>query len=316
MAAMRAFQQGRFEALPEEPPTPHAYARAAAEEYVVDCPTMGSIRTHVRTMGEGPPLLLIHGLMTSSYSWRYVLEPLAERFRLWVPDLPGAGQSAPPEGPCSLEALADWLGSLQRTLGIEGCATIGNSMGGLICMRRALDAPSGFRRLVNLHSPFRAEARLWALHGALSLPLSRALLGWWVRRSPERWAHANVHYFDEGLKSLEEARVYADPLRTEAGTTAFASWLGDGLAPASLRRLAAELQERGRGEGFPVPLQLVYARQDPMVPPANGPALAALLPDASLHWLEDSSHFAHVDTPAAFLDVVMPFLLEEGGSHE
>ena len=45
-----------------------------------------------------------------------------------------------------------------------------------------------------------------------------------------------------------------------------------------------------------------------MVPPRIGAQLAQLIPSAELVWLEDSSHFAHVDSPERFLDVVLPFL--------
>jgi pimeloyl-ACP methyl ester carboxylesterase len=66
-----------------------------------------------------------------------------------------------------------------------------------------------------------------------------------------------------------------------------------------------ELRERGR---FPIPLQLVYAARDPMVPPSVGDRLAALLPDARFVRLERASHFAHVDAPSAFLEAALPFL--------
>jgi pimeloyl-ACP methyl ester carboxylesterase len=57
-----------------------------------------------------------------------------------------------------------------------------------------------------------------------------------------------------------------------------------------------------------VPLQLVYARRDPMVPPSVGERLARLVPGAELAWLEAGSHFAHVDAPEALLAAALPFL--------
>ena len=67
---------------------------------------------------------------------------------------------------------------------------------------------------------------------------------------------------------------------------------------------------RDAGQAFPVPLLLLYARQDPLVLPAIGEQLAALVPDARLEWLEQTSHFAHVDTPEAVLAAIRPFLAE------
>ena len=90
---LRPFEQPDFDSLPEEPRRPHAYHDAEALDLVVEDSHFGEIGTHVRRMGDGPPLLLIHGLMTSSYSWRYVFEPLAEHYTVWAPDLPGAGRT-------------------------------------------------------------------------------------------------------------------------------------------------------------------------------------------------------------------------------
>ncbi len=53
---------------------------------------------------------------------------------------------------------------------------------------------------------------------------------------------------------------------------------------------------------------LVYAREDPIVPPAIGPRLHALVPDAAFHWLERSSHFAQVDSPDRLAALLRPFL--------
>ena len=77
----------------------------------------GRLRIHYKAYGSGPPLLLVHGLMTSSYSWRYLLDELGGRFRLVVPDLPGCGRSAKPvDRPYQPAALATWIGEFQAGL--------------------------------------------------------------------------------------------------------------------------------------------------------------------------------------------------------
>ncbi|MCP4867238.1 MAG: alpha/beta fold hydrolase [Proteobacteria bacterium] len=129
----------------------------------MDTPAWGSIEVAWRQAGSGPPLLLVHGLMTSSYSWRYVLEPLGEHFTLYAPDLPGSGASAMPAGPYDPGTLAAWIGQFQSMLGIRGCPVIGNSLGGYLSMRLALDDPGSMARLLNLHSPGVPELRLKAL---------------------------------------------------------------------------------------------------------------------------------------------------------
>jgi pimeloyl-ACP methyl ester carboxylesterase len=311
--ALRPFAQLRFEELPPFPRRPHRYYDADTTDVDVASAAFGRVRIRVVSYGppDATPLLLVHGLMTSSYSWRYLFEHLGDRYRLIAPDLPGCGGSEPaPDRRHSAAALAAFVGELQDALGLDGCAAVGNSLGGYLCMRRALDDPSAFSRLAVIHAPAIVEPRLVALHVALRVPGVAAGLARVVRHDPRRWAHRNVHYYDETLKSLEEAREYGHPLASVAGARAFTRYLGDSLDPRELRAQVRELtRRRDAGDGFPVALSLVYAREDPTVPPKVGPRLHALVPDAELHWLDRSSHFAQVDAPerlarllAAFLD--------------
>jgi pimeloyl-ACP methyl ester carboxylesterase len=306
---MTPFRRGRFADLPREPKRAHPYFRAEGRTVRVESQGFGPVDVHLREFGRGEPLLLVHGLMTSSYSWRYVLEPLGDRFRLVIPDLPGAGRSAKPAGRYDPESLARFVGEFQRAVGIRGCRAIGNSLGGYLCMRLALSDGGAFSRLVNVHSPGVPDFRLHALNLALGIPGAARALGWWIRRDPLRWAHANVHYYDEGLKSLEEAHEYGDPLASVEGSRAFVRWLSDTVAPRPMAEFVRSLEERrARGASFPVPLLLVYADRDPMVPPRVGERLAALVPSARLARLTETSHFAHVDSPERLVAEVLPFL--------
>jgi pimeloyl-ACP methyl ester carboxylesterase len=261
--------------------------------------------------GNGPPLLLVHGLMTSSYSWRYVLEPLGRRFTLYAPDLPGNGRSDRPLAPrYHPDALADWIGEVQSALGIRGSAVIGNSMGGYLCLRLALRDPAAMSRLVDVHSPGVPEARLYALGAALAVPGMKSVVAYLARRKPEEWAHRNVHYYDESLKSREEAREYGGPLADRDGARAFVKYLGETMAAGPMRRFFRELGARhARGEPFPIPLLLVYAERDPMVPPSIGDRLVERIPDAQLIRMKGASHFAHVDAAVQFVPLVLPFLV-------
>jgi pimeloyl-ACP methyl ester carboxylesterase len=303
--AVAPFQQGRFDDLPDEPRIPHAYASMKAETVFVDSRHFGRAGVHVRTLGErsSPPLVLVHGLMTTSYSFRYVVAPLSKRWRVIVPDLVGAGRSDKPDVSYGPIELARFVGELVDTLGVRGAYVVGNSLGGYLSMQLALDDPSSMRGLLNIHSPAFPDARLHALHHALRVPGAKALLDAMIRRSPERWAHKNVHYRDESLKSREEAREYGAPLSTPEGRRAFARYLGQTLAPAELARFV----ERIARAPFPVPLRLVYAREDPMVPPSVGPRLAELVPGVRLVRLERSSHFAQVDTPERLVAEIEAF---------
>lgn len=298
------FRRGRFDALPERPRVPHDFERTRGVDVTLRSRPFGAMKVHYRELGEGPPLLLVHGLMTSSYSFRYVFGPLAKRWRVIAPDLPGAGRSdAPRAASYGPEAIAEWLGELQHELGVEGCVAVGNSMGGYVCMMHAIREPRAFAKLVDIHSPARPELRYRALGAALALPGARALLRAMIGRDGRKWTHKNVHYFDESLKSLEEAEEYAAPLRTDAGFEAFVRYLGETLGPAGFATLARELAAKP----FPVPLLLLYSTRDPLVSPKNAEYLKRLVPAARVTMLDDTSHFAHVDTPDAVVAAIDDF---------
>ena len=246
--------------------------------------------------------------MTSSYSFRYVYEPLGAHFETIAFDLPGAGRTDKPDVSYGPRELAAFIGEAMRELGIRGCPVVGNSMGGYLAMWLALDEPSMMSRLVDLHPPGLVTPRMRALSAVARLPVFAPAIERLVRRDPERWAHRNVHYYDETLKSREEASEYAAPLRDAEGRRAFARHLSDALAVGPMREFERRL--RALEGTFPIPLLLLYARKDPMVPPSVGERLGRLLPTAAFRWLDEASHFAHVDAPGAFLDASLPFLHE------
>src|SRR5262249_18500537 len=109
------------------------------------------------------------------------------------------------------------------------------------------------------------------------------------------------------LKSREEGREYGDPIATREGSRAFVRYLFETMAPSGFTSFWRDLEARAR-EPFPVPLLLLYSRMDPLVPPLNGVRLHALIPGSKLTWIDDSSHFAHVDTPEPVVRELLAFL--------
>ena len=303
-APLAPFRQLPFDQVPDEPRVPHAWARVTRQDVTIRTAELGTCRIAVHAFGEGPPLVLVHGLMNPAYSFRYLLELLGDRHRLLIPDLPGGGASDCPDVYLGPDVLARALIATIDALGVRGAPVIGNSMGGYLCMRGALLDPGAMGRLVNLHSPGVPTARMRALRWAL-----RALPSWWlidrlVRRDPERWVHKHVHYYDESLKCRADFRELAAPLRTRGGRRGFYRHLRDTLDAREMAGFVAQLRARR----FPIPLLLVYAERDPIVPPAVGDRLHALVPEARLVRLAECSHFAHVDAAPRFVEAIAPFL--------
>jgi pimeloyl-ACP methyl ester carboxylesterase len=303
------FVQLPFAKLPQEPRVPHPFFEVEERQVPVWTEALGDTVASVRVCGSGPPLLLVHGLMTTSYTWRYVIGPLSEHFTVYAPDLVGAGRTSKPKKRLTADNVVEWLDALQMALGIRGSQVVGNSMGGYLTVRWALKHPKSIRRLLVVHAPLVPMPRLYALWFVTRVPGVHSLLRYVVARSPEGWVHRNVHYWDESLKSREETREYGLPLATTDGFDGFFSQLRDTMNVFALATQWRSLISReDMGATFPMPLRFLYAKQDPMVPPAVGKRLEEVMHYAEMKWLEHGSHFAHVDAPDVFLAAALPFL--------
>src|SRR5918998_5308299 len=92
---------------------------------------VGGLPIHYLTVGEGPPLVLLHALGESALDWRWVLPALARTNRVYAPDLPGFGYSAKPSADYSPAFFAPFVGAYLDALGLDRVALVGNSIGGL-----------------------------------------------------------------------------------------------------------------------------------------------------------------------------------------
>ncbi len=117
---------------------------AKLEERFADA---GGCRLRYFVGGEGPPLLLIHGLGGSAENWVELVPRLSSSFTLLVPELPGHGRSAPLDG-ADLTDYAERVGAIAREEGFLPGGVVGHSLGGLVALRLALLRPDDVRGLV------------------------------------------------------------------------------------------------------------------------------------------------------------------------
>lgn len=105
-----------------------------------------------QSFGEGPPLLLVHGLGSSGADWAFQIPPLAATRRVIVPDLRGSGRNAQARGPVSITQLADDLWALADALAVERLDLVGFSLGGAVALEMALARPDHVARLATINS--------------------------------------------------------------------------------------------------------------------------------------------------------------------
>jgi pimeloyl-ACP methyl ester carboxylesterase len=286
-----------------------------------------------KVTGDGPPIVLVHGLMTSSYSWRYVLESLGRRYRVFAPDLVGAGESDKPlELQYSVENVARFLAAYIRTISKDPVYLVGNSLGGLYALRALMmdddeapvpsrrgGAPGATRterplarRFVLMHAPGYPLVRTKLLSSIFSAPAlgsaAAELVAQTAHRFPEKFVAKNVHYARPDMMSQEECAEYGRLFETLDGARVFAKILEESLDPDEHARIIGELQARAKdGPPLPCPVKVLYAKKDVMVPPSFGPRYHADIPGSELVWMDDASHFLHVDAPDRTVQEITSF---------
>ena len=286
--------------LPEKSIWPHDYYEI--EDKFCDVEVDGfRIRARYKEAGAGAPLVLVHGLMTSSYSWRYNIGPLSKRFRVIAPDLVGAGRTDKPlDFDYSLRGFAGFLHSFVHAIGVAPAYVVGNSLGGLYTLSWAAGYPEDFSGLIVEHCPGFFQFRLlllgWLLRFGPLVRRARAL----IHRNRMGFVATGMHYRRDGILSLEEVREYSSLFDSPDGVDVFFNILRQSL---DLKRMK-ELRRTLAGVRFDFPVRLLFSTEDKLVPPKFGKKFARLL-GIPIIWVRDSSHFIHVDQPDRFHEIVL-----------
>jgi pimeloyl-ACP methyl ester carboxylesterase len=139
--------------------------------------------------GEGPPLVLVHGLGGAASNWTELAPLLVERHRLLVPDLPGHGRSTALPAVSGLEPFADRVALVAEREGMLPAPVVGHSLGGMIVLRWALRRPADVQALVLAGAAGLSIGNVWGRQ-LLSIFTSvrpgrlAARYRGWVSRSP------------------------------------------------------------------------------------------------------------------------------------
>ena len=246
--------------------------------------------------GEGPPVVLVHGLGMTRAMWDWQWPALTARFRVLRYDLIGHGASDPPAGEPSLDQLADQLLGLIDGLALGPCALVGFSLGGMIVRAAALARPEAVRALAILASAHdRTEEQRAAV---LKRVAQAAAEGPSATVGPalERWftpAYAARH--PEVLERVRQWILANDP----AVYPGLYRVLAEGDAP-----LAQAI------EGITAPALVLAFGDDAGNSPEMARAMAALMPNARAEILPGLRHMGLAEDPEAVNEVLLGFLNE------
>ena len=275
-------------------------AAATANPEIARDIVAAGIRTNYHDVGDGPPVLLIHGSgpgVSAWANWRLLLPDLSRQARVIAPDMVGFGFTERPAGQrYDMPAwVAQALGLLDA-LGIERCDLVGNSFGGALALALAIAHPQRVRRLVLMGSvgvPFPITPGLDAVWGyEPSLQRMRELL--------------DIFAWDRSLVNDELARLRHAASIRPGFQESFAA-----MFPAPRQRWVdamASLECDIRA--LPHQTLVVHGREDRVIPLSNSLTLASWIPRAQLHVYGQCGHWTQIEHASRFARLVGDFLAE------
>jgi pimeloyl-ACP methyl ester carboxylesterase len=264
-------------------------------------------RVAYREEGEGPALLLIHGMAGSIATWERVIPGLAKEFTVIAPDLLGHGESEKAVGDLSLGGFASTLRDLLIALGHEHATVVGQSLGGGVAMQLAYQYPERCERLVLVSSGGlgREVNRLLKL---LSLPGSAAVLKLAcapaIRDVVSAVGALGAKIGLSTAPHVQELWRSYSSLGDEATRRAFLRTLravidagGQAVSATNRLHLAAEM-----------PTLIVWGDADPIIPVSHAHAAHEAIAGSQLEIFPGVGHYPHCEDPARFVEVLSDFV--------
>ena len=257
--------------------------------------------------GDGPLLVLLHGITSTSEAWREVMPTLAERYTVIAPDMIGHGRSAKPRGDYSLGAYAAGVRDLLGVLGFDRGTIVGHSLGGGIAMQFAYLFPEHVERMAlistggigkEVHPLLRAAtlpgsewvlpllARDWAVRGGAAIASVTSRVGIEAPRDLAEFARGFASLIHEGARS-----AFLDTMR---GVIA-----PDGQKVSALDRLYLADQ---------IPFLLIWGSEDPVIPVEHGRRAHATVAHSHYVEIEGAGHWPMLDAPGRIVDELTSFI--------
>jgi len=266
-----------------------------------------------RQMGNGPVILLIHGLAGSSRTWDAVVPLLARDYTVFAPDLFGHGKSDKPAGDYSLGAHASSLRDLLSSLGIDQATVVGQSFGGGVAMQLSYQYPEICDRLVLVSSGGLGREVSWLLR-LLAAPGMEYAMPVLFPRFVRDGGNSVIQFLHRaGFRNervVEGWRAYASLTQAD-NQMAFVRTLRSvvdvgGQSVSAMDRLYLAAR---------IPTMIIWGDRDTVIPVSHAYTAHDVLPASRLEILEGAGHFPHVEEPLRFVELISDFMntTEPGG---
>jgi len=260
-------------------------------------------------LGEGPPVVFVHGLSGSWQNWLAQLPALSREHRVVALDLPGFGYSPMPREEISIAGYARMLDGLLDQLEIAAAAVVGNSMGGFIGAELAIAFPQRVERLVLVSaaglSTHNDPRTVHAMPALLRLERIIAASAAWVASKSEQVVRR------PRLRKATMNLVVRHPDRLPAALAA--EQVRGAGKPGFILALQALIgyDVRDRLPEVACPTLIVWGERDRLITVRDADVFEELIPDSRKVIFEDTGHVAMLERPEEFNELLEKFLAEQ-----
>jgi pimeloyl-ACP methyl ester carboxylesterase len=256
--------------------------------------TVGAPRIAYRVHGDGShPVVLLHGVGSSSRTWWRLVPALDEGLRLVLPDYRGHGDSEAPAPPYRPDHIVDDIVRVLDAEDIGAASVIGFSVGALFAQQLALAHPERVNALVLLNSI------------ADRTPQEQL-------RALSRWADVRTRVPGDLARSSVERWFTSDFARLEPAVVDVEVQIVSGVDPVGYAEVYGILATADLGDSparIACPTLIVTGENDRGSTPRMSRTLHELIPDSRLHIFPDLQHYLHVEDPARLAAMINDFLL-------
>ena len=267
-------------------------------------PPDAPVKLYTVERGEGPPVLLIHGFGTNTFTWRHISPDLARDHKVIAVDLKGFGRSDKPfDERYAASDQAELLTQLILERDLHDLTIVGHSFGGGVALLLALEADTRLRdespsSCCSTPSPIRRPSRC-SSSCSTGRSCPRSACAW--RRHHADPDGAQDRLFRQQQDRRREIEAYAEPMKTAAGKHALIHSARQ-IMPPDVEKIAA------RYATIALPTLILWCDHDRIVPVEIGLKLAREMPNASFRIVDECGHMPQEEQPEATMLQIRQFL--------